>query len=196
MSLSYFYLVMKYLLPLLFAASSPAFANTSAVTSANPTQQNDNTAASQSMANQQNHSRSESIGGNLNNYQINNSMGELGIMSITNGGVSCESPSLFVNAGVIPTDAYGFYTYENNRREMLYSPQINVGVQVPFGPQVAACIETMKDYSTQVKVSTQSGTIKKCLEVKVLAKQAEVEIVQIANDYPFLADSCKTLWKL
>ena len=186
---------MRRLLLLLLLIPGPALANTSAASSANPTQNNDNTAASQSMANQQNQSRSESIGGNLNNYQINNSMGDLGVMSIGNGGVSCESPSLYANAGVVPSDAYGFYSFDNNRREMMYSPQVQVGVQLPFGPQVAACIDAMKHQTKQIKIATAAGTIKKCLEVKVIAKQAEVEMTQLTSAYPFLAKSCKPLWK-
>ena len=187
---------MRRLLALLLLVPGPALANTSASTSANPTQNNDNNAASQSMANQQNQSRSESVGGNLNNYQINNSMGELGEMAIGNNGISCESPSLFANAGVVPTDAYGFYSWENNRREMMYSPQVQVGFQMPFGPQVAACVEAMKDQAKQIKIATQAGTIKKCLEVKIIATKAEVGMTQLASAYPYLGESCRALWKL
>ena len=61
---------MRRLLALLLLVPGPAMAQM-ASTTANPTQNNENTAASQSMANQQNQSRSESIGGSLNNYQIN-----------------------------------------------------------------------------------------------------------------------------
>ena len=182
---------MRRLLLLLLLLPAPAGAQ---LATANPTQNNDNTSASHSMANQQNHSRSESIGGNLNNYQINNSMGDLGEMTIGSSAISCESPSLFANAGVVPTDAYGFYSFDNNRREMMYSPQVQVGVQMPFGPQVAACVEAMKDQATQIKIATLTGTIKKCLELKVIAKGADVEMTQISSAFPFLAKACKPLW--
>ncbi len=184
---------MRRLLLLLLLLPAPAGAQ---LATANPTQNNDNTAASQSMANQQNQSRSESIGGNLNNYQINNSMGDLGEMTIGSSAISCESPSVFANAGVVPTDAYGFYTFDNNRREMMYSPQVQVGFQMPFGPQVAACVEAMKDQAKQIKIATQAGTIMKCLEVKVIANKAEVEMAPLASAYPYLGESCHTLWKL
>ena len=184
---------MRRFLLLLVFMPGPAMAQ---VATADPTQNNSNAAASQSMANQQNQSRSESIGGNLNNYQINNSMGDLGEMSIGKNGVSCESPSLFANAGVVPTDAYGFYSFDNNRREMMYAPQAQVGFQMPFGPQVAACIDAMKNQARQIKVATAAGTVAKCIQIKELATKNDVSLNAIAQDFPVLKKSCKNLWSL
>ena len=147
---------MRHFLALLLLVPSPALAQ-KATTTASPTQNNDNTAASQSMANQQNQSRSESVGGNLNNYQINNTQGELGEMTVSSNAISCQSPSLYANAGVVPQDAYGFYVFDDRRREMMYAPQVQVGFQMPFGPQVAACTQAMKDKATQVAMGTESG---------------------------------------
>ena len=158
-------------------------------------QNNNNQAVAQPVNNQANQSRSQSVGGGIFNTQVNNSQGDLGEMSIGARGVSCQSPSFYANAGIVPQDAYGFYDFSNNRREMMYNPQAQVGVQLPFGPQVAACVAAMKDQATQIKIATLTGTIKKCLEVKVIAKQAEVEMTQLTSAYPFLAKSCKPLWK-
>lgn len=187
---------MRRLFLLLLLLPSPALANTSASTSANPTQNNDNQAASQSMANQQNQSRSESIGGSMNNYQYNTTQGELGEMTVSERAVSCESGSFYASAGVTPTDAYGFYSWDNNRREMQYSPQGQIGFQLPFGPQVASCVEAMKRQTQQIQVSTAAGTVKKCLEVKVIATKAEVPMEIIAAEYPVLKDKCSAMWNV
>ena len=161
---------------------------------ANPQQNNDNQAVGQASSNQTNQSRSESIGGNLSNVQINNSMGDLGEMGIGSNGITCESPSLFANAGVVPLDAYGFYTFEDRSRQMMYAPQAQVGFQMPFGPQVAACVQAMKDQAMQVKIATEAGTITKCLQVKKAAADAGFELAGLKKSYPVLSDKCRPLW--
>ena len=185
---------MRRLLTLLLLVPGPALANTSASTSANPTQNNDNQAASQSMANQQNQSRSESIGGNLNNYQINNSQGDLGEMMIGGNAISCQSPSLYANAGVVPQDALGFYTFDDRDRQMMYAPQAQVGFQMPFGPQVAACTAAMKNKATQIAMGTESGIVAKCIEVKIAATKAEIPVIKISTGFPTLKKHCSKLW--
>ena len=162
--------------------------------SASPTQNNNNQAIGQSSSNQTNESRSESIGGNLNNYQINNSQGEFGEMMIGLNAISCESPSFYANAGVIPQDAYGFYLFDDRRREMMYAPQAQVGIQLPFGPQVASCVEAIKDQALQVKIGTEAGTVTKCLQVKKAAADAGFELVSLRVEYPVLTDKCRPIW--
>ena len=184
---------MRRLLALLLLVPGPAMAQM-ATTNANPTQNNDNNAASQSMANQQNQSRSESIGGSLNNYQINNSQGELGEMTIGGNAISCESPSFYANAGVVPGDAFGFYTFDERRREMMYAPQAQVGFQMPFGPQVAACTAAMKNKATQIAMGTESGIVAKCIEVKIAATKADIPMVTITKNFPTLKKHCSKLW--
>ena len=159
-----------------------------------PTQNNNNQAIGQSSSNQTNQSRSESIGGNLNNYQINNTQGELGEMTIGRNAISCQSPSFYANGGVVPQDAYGFYVFDDRRREMMYAPQAQVGVQLPFGPQVASCVEAMKDQALQVKVATEAGTVTKCLQVKKAAADAGFELVSLRVEYPVLTDKCRPIW--
>ena len=159
-----------------------------------PTQNNNNQAIGQSSSNQTNQSRSESIGGNLSNYQINNSQGELGEMTIGRNAISCQSPSFYANGGVVPQDAYGFYVFDDRRREMMYAPQAQVGVQLPFGPQVASCVEAMKDQALQVKVATEAGTVTKCLQVKKAAADAGFELVSLRVEYPVLTDKCRPIW--
>ena len=162
--------------------------------SVSPTQNNNNQAIGQSSSNQTNQSRSESIGGSLNNYQINNTQGELGEMTIGRSAVSCQSPSFYLNAGVIPQDAYGFYSFNQNRREMMYAPQGQIGFQMPFGPQVASCVEAMKDQAMQVKMGTEAGTVTKCLQVKKAAADAGFELVSLKAKYPVLTDKCRPIW--
>jgi hypothetical protein len=186
---------MRYLLLLLLLLPGPALAQM-ATTTANPTQNNDNQAASQSMANQQNQSRSESIGGNMNNYQYNNSQGELGEMTVSERAVSCESGSFYMSAGAYPQDSQGFYTFDDRDRDMMYAPQANLGFQLPFGPQVASCVEAMKRQTQQIQVSTAAGTVKKCLEVKVIATKASVPMEIIAAEYPVLKDKCMAMWNI
>ena len=178
---------------LLLLAPGPAMAQV-AVSGANPTQNNNNQAVGQASSNQVNESRAESVGGSMYNTQINNSMGELGEMTISSKAISCQSPSLYANAGVVPTDAYGFYTFDDRDREMMYAPQAQIGFQMPFGPQVAACIEAMKDQALQVKIATEAGTITKCLQVRKAATDAGFELAVLADGYPTLTERCGVIW--
>ena len=184
---------MRRLLALLLLVPGPAMAQM-ATTNANPEQNNENNSASQSMANQQNQSRSESIGGSLNNYQVNNSMGDLGDMGVGSKGITCQSPTVFANAGVIPTDLFGFYTFESRERQMMYAPQAQVGFQMPFGPQVSACVAAMKNKATQIAMGTESGIVAKCIEVKIAATKAEIPMVTITKNFPTLKKHCSKLW--
>jgi hypothetical protein len=182
---------MRRFLLLLLLLPAPALAQ-QATTNSN--QNNDNQAASQSMANQQNQSRSESVGGNLNNYQINNSQGDLGEMMIGPKGVSCQSPSFYVSAGVLPQDYFGFYTFEDRNREMMYAPQAQLGFQMPFGPQVAACVAAMKNQAQQIELATAAGTVQKCVQLKDLAKKTNVSLNTISANFPVLQKACSGLW--
>lgn len=184
---------MRRLLALLLLLPGPAVAQV-AVSGADPTQNNNNQAIGQASSNQVNESRAESVGGSMYNTQINNSMGELGEMAVSSKAISCQSPSLYLNAGVVPTDAYGFYTFDDREREMMYAPQAQIGVQLPFGPQVASCVEAMKDQAMQVKIATEAGTITKCLQVRKQVTAAGLELSQLTEAYPVLSDRCKTLW--
>ena len=192
---------------LLIAAPTPALAGggyspspklnpVSPNATAQQQQNNDNSASSASQANQQNQSRSESIGGGIFNYQINNSQGELGIMSVGPSRISCESPSFYANGGVVPLDAYGFYTFENRERSMMYAPQASIGVQLPFGPQVSACVDAMKNQALQTKIATESGILKKCLMTKIDATKASIPMEMVQDSFPELGKQCSKLWGL
>ena len=183
-----FLFAMRRLLALLLLLPGSAMAQIA------PTQNNDNTAVGQASSNQSNESRSESIGGSLNNYQFNNSQGELGEMTIGGSAISCQSPSLYANAGVIPGDAFGFYTFENRERQMMYAPQAQVGFQMPFGPQVATCTQAMKNKATQVAMGTESGIVAKCVELKIATTKAEIALETVAKNFPVLKDKCSALW--
>lgn len=186
-----FFILMRRLLALLLLIPGPAMAQ---MATANPEQNNDNSAIGQASSNQTNQSRSESIGGNLTNYQINNSQGDLGEMTIGGNAISCQSPSFYANAGVVPGDAFGFYTFEDRERQMMYSPQAQVGFQMPFGPQVAACTAAMKNKATQIAMGTESGIVAKCIEVKVAATKAEIPMAKISTNFPTLKKHCSKLW--
>jgi hypothetical protein len=183
---------MRKLLALLLLLPSPALAQVAT----DQAQNNDNVSSAASQANQQNQSRSESFGGNLNNYQINQSMGDLGDMAIGAKGISCQSPTLFANAGVVPTDFYGFYTFDNRERQMMYAPQAQFGVQLPFGPQVSSCVEAMKNQALQTKIATESGILKKCLTTKVDATKAAIPLETVQASFPVLGKHCGKLWGL
>ena len=188
-----FFIVMRRLLALLLLIPSPALAGGLSTSTATD-QVNNNQAVAQPVNSQANQTRSESVGGNLNNYQINNSVGDLGEMTVGPRGVGCQSPSLFANAGVIPQDSVGFYTYDDRDRDVMYAPQAQVGFQMPFGPQVAACVAAMKDQATQIKVATAAGTVAKCIEMKVAGTKAEISMEVVAEDFPELKEKCSGLW--
>jgi len=167
----------SFLLLLLLSASLPAMAGGGGSSSAVDTstqQNNENMAASQSQASQSNQSRSESVGGSMINNQYNTTQGELGLMTVSERAVSCESGSFYVSAGAYPQDTQGFYTFDDRDREMMYAPQANVGFQLPFGPQVAACVEAMKRQTEQIQVGTESGIFKTCVSTKINATKAEI----------------------
>jgi hypothetical protein len=84
--------------------------------------------------------------------------------------------------------------FDDRRREMMYAPQAQVGFQMPFGPQVAACIDAMKNQAMQVKVATEAGTITKCLQVKKVAADAKFELAGLKKAYPVLSKQCKPVW--
>ena len=69
-----------------------------------------------------------------------------------------------------------------------------VGFQMPFGPQVASCIQAMKDQAMQVKIATEAGTITKCLQVKKAASEAGFELAGLKDVYPVLSKRCQPMW--
>ena len=184
------------LLLVVLSASLPVMAggNNSASTSSNPEQNNDNRAASQSMASQQNQSRSESVGGSIVNQQYNNSVGELSQSVISENQISCESGSFYVSAGAYPQDSFGFYSWENNRREMQYVPQANLGFQMPFGPSIAACVDAQKNKVRQIRIGTEAGILKTCLSTLAAVTNAELGMEKISAAFPELTKSCSTVW--
>ena len=151
-------------------------------------------AASQSQASQSNQSRSESVGGSMINNQYNTTQGELGLMTVSERAVSCESGSLYVSTGIYPQDNFGFYTFEDRERSMSYQPQANIGFQLPFGPQVASCVEAMKRQTEQIIVGTESGIFKTCVSTKINATKAEIALESLAKQFPQLTERCSTVW--
>ena len=187
----------SFLLLVLLSASLPAMAGGKGSSSAIDTtaaQTNDNFANSQSQASQSNQSRSESIGGNMINNQYNTVQGELGEMTVSERAVSCESGSFYLSAGAYPQDAQGFYTFNDRDREMMYAPQANLGFQLPFGPQVSACVEAMKRQTEQIQVGTESGIFKTCVSTKINATKAEIALESLATQFPKLTKRCSTVW--
>ena len=85
---------------------------------------------------------------------------------------------------------------DDRARDMMYAPQAQVGVQLPFGPQVAACVDAMNNQAQQIKIATASGIVTKCIQVKDMAAKSDVSLVAIAKDFPVLKKSCKSLWSL
>ena len=184
----------SFLLLVLLSASLPAMANNSASSSANPTQGNENMAASQSQASQSNQSRSESVGGSMINNQYNTTQGELGLMTVSERAVSCESGSLYVSTGIYPQDNFGFYTFEDRERSMSYQPQANIGFQLPFGPQVASCVEAMKRQTEQIQIGTESGIFKTCVSTKINATKGEIPLELLLKQFPKLTERCSAVW--
>ena len=163
---------------------------------ANPSQINDNNAISQPVNSQQNQSRSESIGGGIYNYQLNPAQGDLGEMTVGARAISCQSPSFFANAGILPYDNQYFGTFDNNSREKDWMPQGTLGLQMPFGPQVSSCISAMKNQAKQTMMTTESGILKKCVEAKVIATKGEIQLASLKSTLPGLYNHCKTMWNL
>ena len=130
----------------------------------------------------------------MNNYQYNTTQGELGEMTVSERAVSCESGSFYVSAGAYPQDSQGFYTFDDRDREMMYAPQANLGFQLPFGPQVAACVEAMKRQTEQIQVGTESGIFKTCVSTKINATKAEIALESLAKQFPQLTEKCSTVW--
>ena len=186
----------SFLLLILLSASLPAIAGggPSSAIDTTSAQNNENSALSQSQASQSNQSRSESVGGSIINQQYNNSVGELSQSVISENQISCESGSFYVSAGAYPQDTFGFYSFDNNRREMMYVPQANLGFQMPFGPSIAACVDAQKNKVKQIKVGTEAGILKTCLSTKVAAAKAEVAMESLTEAFPQLTKSCSTVW--
>ncbi len=186
----------SFLLLVLLSASLPAIAGggSSSAVDTKAEQNNENSALSQSQASQSNQSRSESFGGNIINQQFNDSVGELSQTAISENVISCESGSVYVSAGAYPQDAFGFYSFEQNRREMQYVPQVNLGVQMPFGPSIASCVDAQKNKVKQIKIGTEAGVLKTCLSTKAALEKAEVERQSLTEAFPELTKSCKTVW--
>lgn len=181
----------------LLSASLPAMAEGGGSSSAVDTstqQNNDNSAQSQSQASQSNRSRSESVGGSIINQQYNNSVGELSQTAISENQISCESGSFYVSAGAYPQDSFGFYSFENNRRQMQYVPQANLGIQVPFGPSIAACVDAQKNKVRQIKIGTESGIFKTCVSTKINATKAEIPLQLLSEKFPQLTENCSAVW--
>ncbi len=76
----------------------------------------------------------------------------------------------------------------------MYAPQANLGFQLPFGPQVASCIEAMKRQTEQIQVGTESGIFKTCVSTKVAAAKAEIELKSLAKKFPQLTENCSAVW--
>ena len=186
----------RLLLLLLLSASLPAMAggNNAASTSANPTQNNENFAQSQSQASQSNQSRSESVGGSIINQQFNDSIGELSQTTISENVISCESGSFYVSAGAYPQDEFGFYTFQDRKRSQSHQLNANVGFQIPFGPSIASCVSAQKNKARQVSIGTEAGILKTCLSTKVAALAAEVDMQALTGAFPQLTKSCSTVW--
>jgi len=128
------------------------------------------------------------------NNQYNTTQGELGLMTVSERAVSCESGSFYVSAGAYPQDSQGFYTFDDRDREMMYAPQANLGFQLPFGPQVAACVEAMKRQTEQIQVGTESGIFKTCVSTKINATKAEIPLQLLKAQFPQLTERCSTVW--
>jgi hypothetical protein len=162
---------------------------------ANPSQINDNNAISQPVNSQQNQSRSESIGGGIYNYQLNPAQGDLGEMTVGARAISCQSPSFFANAGILPYDNQYFGTFDNNSREKDWMPQGTLGLQMPFGPQVASCISAMKYQTLQTQMTTESGVLAKCIETMKVANQIKMDISVLEKNFSGLYTNCKSIWE-
>lgn len=159
-------------------------------------QENNNNAVASPSNNQSNQSRSESIGGGLYNYQINPAQGELGEMTVGARAISCQSPSFFANVGILPYDNQYFGTFGDNSRDKDWMPQGTIGVQLPFGPQVASCVDAMKNQARQTQMTTDTGTLKKCIETFKMSKSADIPLSQVKLDFPGLYKNCKNTWGL
>jgi hypothetical protein len=162
---------------------------------ANPSQINDNNAISQPVNSQQNQSRSESIGGGIYNYQLNPAQGDLGEMTVGARAISCQSPSFFANAGILPYDNQYFGTFDNNSREKDWMPQGTLGLQMPFGPQVASCVSAMKYQTLQTQMTTESGVLAKCIETMKVANQIKMDISVLEKNFSALYTNCKSIWE-
>ncbi len=161
---------------------------------ANPAQNNENNAISQPVNTQQNQSRSESIGGGIYNYQLNPAQGDLGEMTVGARAISCQSPSFFANAGILPYDNQYFGTFDNNNREKDWMPQGTLGLQMPFGPQVASCISAMKYQTLQTQMTTETGVLAKCIETMKLVSQIKIETSVLKEKFSGLYENCESIW--
>ena len=186
------FFIMRRLFLALLLCSTPAMAQVAGEFDTD--QQNDNSAIAQPVNTQQNQSRSESIGGSLINNQFNTTPGELGEFGIGDAGVQCQSATFYTQVGVVPQDNVGFYTFEDRNRDMMYTPQASLGVQMPFGPQVAACIEAMKNKAQQIMIATEAGTLEKCLKVKEMATRVRLDPMELSEEYPVLCKKCSKVW--
>ena len=173
---------------------APSVLNQSNAQAQTQGQENSNTATASPSNNQSNQSRSESIGGGLYNYQINPAQGELGEMTVGARAISCQSPSFFANVGVLPYDNQYFGTFGDNNRDKDWMPQGTIGVQLPFGPQVASCVDAMKKQAKQTAMTTDTGTLKKCIETFKMSKDANIPLSNVKLDFPQLFDTCKNTW--
>ena len=160
------------------------------------TQENGNSAVAMPTNSQQNQSRSESIGGGIYNYQINPAQGELGEMTVGSRAISCQSPSVFANVGILPYDNQYFGTFGDNNRSKDWMPQGTIGFQMPFGPQVSSCISAMKNQAKQTMMTTESGILKKCVEAKVIAAKGEIALTSLKSSLPGLYNHCKIMWNV
>ena len=170
---------------------SPIMAQQSTIS---PNQTNDNMAVSQPSNQQQNQSRSESIGGSIYNTQINPAQGDLGEMTVGARAISCQSPSFYANMGVIPYDNQYFGTFDDNSRDKDWMPTGSIGIQLPFGPQVASCINAMKNQALQTQMTTESGVLTKCLETFKLMHGVNLSVSLLSSKFPGLSKHCEDIW--
>ena len=159
-------------------------------------QTNNNQAIATPNNNQTNQSSSFSTGGDLIQQNINPAIGELGVMTVGKGGISCESSSVYLQVGMYPYDNQYYAVFDDNVRDKDWMPQGSFGVSIPFGPQVSSCVEAIRYQTRQVTVATEAGVLRHCLNLRSAVKALQLTKQRIARTFPTLADGCHEIWGL
>lgn len=157
-------------------------------------QGNSNQAIATPSNNQTNQSSSFSTGGDLIQQNINPAIGKLGGMTVGKGGISCESASVYMQVGVYPYDNQYYAVFDDNIRDKDWMPQGAVGVSIPFGPQVASCVDAMKHQAQQVTIATEAGMLRHCLSLRASVREFLMPEEAIARSFPTLAAGCREIW--
>lgn len=157
-------------------------------------QGNSNQAIATPSNNQSNQSSSFSTGGDLIQQNINPAIGKLGVMTVGKGGISCESASVYMQVGVYPYDNQYYAVFDDNIRDKDWMPQGALGVSIPFGPQVASCVEAMKHQAQQVTIATEAGMLRHCLSLRASVRELLMPQQTIARSFPTLAAGCREIW--